>query len=173
MDRWLAGVVSFDVNYRFPAGHVEFTGLHVHDGPAGVAGPVRLPSGLSGNSIVSESGSGNIFLFQIINDPNGVASLNSLIVGLSGWKGKTLPTTFNGSKVTIGSKNAPVIFVSPRLITCAGSRGCACGRASNDISAGHRYKREWREYGYPPDDCGHGSGGVRRRVGPGLRASEL
>src|SRR5260370_19443753 len=76
----LAGVASFDVNYRFPVGHVEFTGLHVHDGAAGVAGPVRLPSGLSGNnSIVSESGFGNIFLYQVVNDPNGVATLNSLV----------------------------------------------------------------------------------------------
>src|SRR5262245_28914177 len=59
----IAGVVSFDVNYRFPAARVEFTGLHVHDGAAGVAGPVRLPSGLTANnSVVSESGFGNIFL---------------------------------------------------------------------------------------------------------------
>src|SRR5262249_9675776 len=132
------------------------------------------------NSVVSESGFGNIFLFQIINDPNGVASLNSLVANperhyanihttvngggaareqlapantalpavtrvghsahagdaaplgligidgtnltkvtgdLSGWKGKTLPLTFNGSKVTIGGRDAPMIFVSPRLIT--------------------------------------------------------
>src|SRR5260370_26541740 len=76
----LAGVASFDVNYRFPASHVEFTGLHVHDGAAGVAGPVRLPSGLSGNnSIGSESGFGKILLYQVVNDPNGVATLNSLV----------------------------------------------------------------------------------------------
>ena len=165
--RWIGGSPVWSVSMSTTASRPATSSSR--DCTCITAGPVWLPSGLSGNSIVSQSGSGYIFLFQIINDPNGVASLNSLIVGLSGWKGKTLPTTFNGSKVTIGSKNAPVIFVSPRLITCAGSRGCACGRAFNDISAGHRYKREWREYGYPPDDCGHGSGGVRRRVGPGLR----
>src|SRR5207244_12880543 len=76
----MAGVTSFDVNYRFPVGHVEFTGLHVHDGAVGVAGPVRLPSGLAAsNAVISETGFGNIFLNQVINDPNGVATLNSLI----------------------------------------------------------------------------------------------
>src|SRR6185295_14664516 len=36
---------------------------------------------------------------------------------LSGWQGKTAPTTFNGTKLTIGGKNAPVLVVSPKLIT--------------------------------------------------------
>src|SRR2546428_189092 len=35
---------------------------------------------------------------------------------LSGWLGKTLPTSFNGSKLTIGGKNAPIIYVSPGQI---------------------------------------------------------
>jgi uncharacterized protein (TIGR03437 family) len=177
----LAGTATFDVNYRFPAERVEFTGLHVHDGAAGVNGPVRLNSGLSAtNSVISESGFGNIYSFQLMTDPAAVATLNSLVVnpenhyvnlhttvngggvireqlrpantaapavtgggnlanltdsapvglititgrnltkvedGLRGWIGKTLPTSFNGTKLTIGGKSAPIIYVSPSQIT--------------------------------------------------------
>ena len=31
--------------------------------------------------------------------------------------GKTLPTTYNGSHLTIGGKSAPILFVSPAMIT--------------------------------------------------------
>lgn len=176
----LAGTTTFDVNYRFPAARVEFTGLHVHDGLAGVAGPVRLNSTLSATtSVVSETGFGNLYYFVTNNDANGVATLNSLVQnpekhylnlhttvngggvvreqllpvnnalpnptsttsaakgttaavgglisifgdnlsktsdGLNGWQGKTLPTTLNGTKVTIGAKNAPLVYVSPSQI---------------------------------------------------------
>jgi uncharacterized protein (TIGR03437 family) len=176
----LAGTATFDVNYRFPAAHVEFTGLHVHDGAAGVAGPVRLNSALgSANPVVSETGFGNIFLFATMSNPNEVATLNSLVQNperhylnlhtsvnpggvvraqltpantalpvvtrggnaangataaagglisifgtslakisndISGWQGTNLPTTFDGVKVTIGGKNAPLLYVSPGQI---------------------------------------------------------
>jgi uncharacterized protein (TIGR03437 family) len=36
-----AGTVFFDVNYRLPAG-AQINGLHIHDGPAGVNGPVTI-----------------------------------------------------------------------------------------------------------------------------------
>jgi CHRD domain./IPT/TIG domain. len=177
----LAGSAIFDVNYRFPAAHVEFTGLHVHDGAATVAGPVRLNSGLSGaNSVISETGFGNVYRFATMSDTAAVATLNSLVQnpenhyvnihttvnpggairaqlaaantalpvvtsggnaadgsasapgglikisgtnlakvtdGLGGWRGKTLPTSFDGSKLTIGGKNAAILFVSPTVIT--------------------------------------------------------
>jgi len=177
----LAGAVTFDVNYRFPVERVEFTGLHVHDGAAGVAGPVRLNSQVSAaNSIVSESGVGNIYIFQLMTDTAAIATLNSLVVNpenhylnlhttvnpggavraqlmpsntalpvvtgggnlanggasapggliaisgrnltkvgttLDGWKGKVLPSAYNGSKLTIGGKNAAIIALSPGQIT--------------------------------------------------------
>ncbi len=56
-----AALVNFDVNYRFPAADVTFTGLHIHEGDGGVNGPVRIDSGLSGtNTVVSANGHGNI-----------------------------------------------------------------------------------------------------------------
>ena len=174
----LAGSTAFDVNFRFPAARVEFVGLHVHDGAAGVAGPVRLNSLItSANSVVSESGFGNIYKFSTVNDTAGVATLNSLVqnperhylnlhttvnasgavraplaaanttlpiitsggnaanggssapaglisiygtnlakvtTDLAGWQGRSLPTSYNGVRATIGGRNAPFInYVSP------------------------------------------------------------
>jgi hypothetical protein len=74
----IAGNVLFDVNYRLP-GDAEITGLHVHDGAAGVNGPVRLDSGLSGvNFLATSTGFGNIFLRANIVTPEGLATLNSV-----------------------------------------------------------------------------------------------
>ena len=75
----LAGVAEFDVNFRFP-GETEFTGLHIHNGPAGVNGPISIESGVTRtNSVRTETGFGNIFRMVTVADATGVATLNSLI----------------------------------------------------------------------------------------------
>ncbi len=75
----LAGVAEFDVNFRFP-GETEFTGLHIHDGPAGANGPVTLDSGLSrANSVKTDTGFGNVFRMVTMSDAAAVATLNSLV----------------------------------------------------------------------------------------------
>jgi len=74
-----AGVVVFDVDYRFP-GAVEFTGLHIHNGAAGTNGPVIINTGLSAaSSVKSETGFGNIFRSVIVADAAGLDTLNSLV----------------------------------------------------------------------------------------------
>ncbi|MFN7921274.1 MAG: CHRD domain-containing protein [Bryobacteraceae bacterium] len=74
-----AGLVVFDADYRFP-GDVEFTGMHVHDGPATDNGPVRLDSGLSSaRSVKSATGFGNIWLASIVSTPEGLATMNSVL----------------------------------------------------------------------------------------------
>ena len=61
---WLRARCNFDINYRFP-GATTFTGLHIHNGAATVAGPVIINTGLSGAStVVSDTGFGNVY-------PNG------------------------------------------------------------------------------------------------------
>jgi hypothetical protein len=45
-ERIAAGSAVFEIEYRFPAS-VTINGLHVHEGAAGVAGPVVLSSGLT------------------------------------------------------------------------------------------------------------------------------
>lgn len=74
----LAGVVDFDVNFRFP-GAAEFTGLHIHDGAAGVNGPVRVDSRITGaNPVATETGFGNIFRPVNVDSGAALATLNSL-----------------------------------------------------------------------------------------------
>lgn len=57
------GTVDFDVAYTFPAAPVTFVGLHLHDAPLGVNGPVVLSSGIGAgaNSISDDDGVGVIF----------------------------------------------------------------------------------------------------------------
>jgi uncharacterized protein (TIGR03437 family) len=177
-----AGSMMFIGSFRFP-GRVEFTGLQVHDGAAGVNGPVRIATStlaLPTSPFVSETGFGTIFDFTGVYDEAGLATLNTIVTDpekvyadlrtttapngavrgqlgppitavpvvtsagnsanggmaapggliriegtnltkitsdLGPWFGKTLPTTYNGSHLTIGGKNAPIFFVSPAMIT--------------------------------------------------------
>jgi uncharacterized protein (TIGR03437 family) len=43
-------------------------------------------------------------------------NLAKVAVDLRGWAGKTIPTSLNGASVTIGGKNAPLIYVSSTQI---------------------------------------------------------
>ncbi|MEO8368274.1 MAG: CHRD domain-containing protein [Candidatus Solibacter sp.] len=56
-----AGSVFFDVNYRLPSA-ATFNGLHLHDGPKGVNGPVSVPMipTYDGNT-VTDTGFGNYY----------------------------------------------------------------------------------------------------------------
>lgn len=69
----------FDVNYRFP-GEVLFNGLHIHNGPSNVNGPVTINTGLSGAApVMSSTGTGNIFIPVNVTTTAGLATLNSLL----------------------------------------------------------------------------------------------
>ncbi len=76
-----AARVTFDVNYRFPAAAVTFTGLHIHDAAAGVNGPVTINSGLGAGdrSVVSMNGFGNIWRTTNVFGGQALASLNALL----------------------------------------------------------------------------------------------
>jgi len=75
-----AGTAIFDVNFRgFPA-TTTFTGLHIHDGPAGVAGNVTINTGLGGaNTIVSDTGNGNVYKTVTVSTTAGINTLNSIV----------------------------------------------------------------------------------------------
>jgi len=76
-----AGTAIFDINFRgFPAA-TAFTGLHIHDGPAGIAGPVTINTGLSaGNTLVTDSGNGNAYKFVTVTPgTTGLATLSSIV----------------------------------------------------------------------------------------------
>lgn len=70
-----SALMLFDVNYRFP-GETTFTGLHIHQGPAGENGPVRIDTGLSGaNPVMSPTGHGNIFRMVRLGDGAALEAL--------------------------------------------------------------------------------------------------
>lgn len=75
----IGGRFEYNINYRFP-GAAEFTGLHIHNGDAGVNGPVTLNSGLAlADGEATESGFGNISRFGLTVSEAGLATLNSML----------------------------------------------------------------------------------------------
>lgn len=92
------GTAIFDVNFRgFPA-PTTFIGLHIHNGPAGVAGPVTISSGLGGppNSATSDSGNGNVYKIVTAATTAGIATLNQYVVQDPSQAYVNLHTTVNG-----------------------------------------------------------------------------
>ena len=80
-----AGVTDFNLNFCFPDA-VEFTGLHIHEGAAGIAGPVRISSGLSGtDTVASDSGFGNVFRQSLVGDLAGVSTLDAITGNPAGY----------------------------------------------------------------------------------------
>jgi uncharacterized protein (TIGR03437 family) len=82
-----AGVVVFDVNYRGFTAIKNFSGLHLHTGPAGVAGPVTIPSGVAGGAlavIVDPTGNGNIYRNVNVTTTAAIAALNLLVQNPNG-----------------------------------------------------------------------------------------
>jgi uncharacterized protein (TIGR03437 family) len=78
-----AGTTNFDVNARFPAA-ITFTGLHIHNGPAGVAGPVTVGTDVGANNVASDA-NGNISINRWVTsgDAAGVATLNNVLANPS------------------------------------------------------------------------------------------
>ncbi|MSV29109.1 MAG: hypothetical protein EXQ52_10265 [Bryobacterales bacterium] len=87
-------------------------------GPAITALPVVTAAANSANGTAPAPG-GLISLYgtnlsKVISDP--FDSRLYFTPGLTGWFGKALPISYNGTKVTIGGKNAPLAYVSPTQI---------------------------------------------------------
>src|SRR5258706_4433596 len=75
-----AGTAIFDVNFRGFLAGTTFTGLHIHDGSAIVAGGVTINTGLSTtNTIVSDTGNGNVYRLVTVTTTPGIATLNSIV----------------------------------------------------------------------------------------------
>jgi len=73
-----SGTVTFDVDYRYPS-PVTITGLHIHNGAAGVNGPIVIDTGINGAATaITNATRGNIFRVVEVNTPAGIAALNGL-----------------------------------------------------------------------------------------------
>ena len=80
-----AGAVNFGLLPRFPAA-ATFTGLHIHNGAAGVAGPVTIPTDLGSANVTSDTGVATIQLNRQPGTPgvNGsgvLVTLNFTAIG--------------------------------------------------------------------------------------------
>lgn len=99
-----SGTVTFDVDYRIPAGST-ISGLHIHSAAAGVNGGVVIDSGLNGStrSITTPTGRGNIFRIADIDSTNtaGLAVLTSLMADPTKFY-VNLHTTTNGGGLIRG-----------------------------------------------------------------------
>jgi hypothetical protein len=89
--------VDFDISTQF-SGATTFTGLHIHEGPAGTNGPVVLSSGLS--SVTDDDGIGVIFSRGTFSglDP-GLAALDRLAQNPAGFYVNLHTTQFPGGAV--------------------------------------------------------------------------
>ena len=77
-----AGSMMFIGSFRFPQAHVEFTGVQLHDGSAGVNGPVRIAtSGLALPTapFVSETGFGHHLRFHRRLRPRRARHTNTIV----------------------------------------------------------------------------------------------
>lgn len=72
------GAVIFDEDVRFPSG-TTVTATHIHDGPAGVNGPVIIDSQLRSSPLLVNDGTGNIYRLVSVADTAGLATLNSMV----------------------------------------------------------------------------------------------
>ena len=78
------------MNYRGFAAGTTITGLHIHQGPAGVSAGIVFPTDVNGttNKVVTDTGNGNIFKIVTIASAAGIKALNQLvqITARKGWK---------------------------------------------------------------------------------------
>jgi uncharacterized protein (TIGR03437 family) len=78
-------LVLYSVNFRFP-GETTFTGLHIHEGAAGINGPVRIDSGITGaNNVVSTDGFGNVTRTFNAGTEAALAAVNGLLANPEGY----------------------------------------------------------------------------------------
>ena len=109
-----SGVVTFDVDYRLPAGSI-ISGLHIHNGAAGVSGPVVIGTDINGNtrSITSPTGRGNVFRVVDVDNANatGMTALNGLFTDPTQYY-VNIHTTTNSSGLMRGqlSKDTYAFF---------------------------------------------------------------
>ncbi len=97
----VSGSVDFYVNHAFP-GATTFTGLHIHNGAAGVNGPVRIDTGITGAApVTSASGAGVIDRQAQVRPENAdsVATLRGMFENPSNYYANLHTTTNPGGAI--------------------------------------------------------------------------
>src|SRR5262249_26502547 len=92
-DQITGGVVDFNIFFNF-AGATNFVGLHIHEGPAGVAAPVVIPTNLSAANPVQHGGGPGTILRQVVVTDG--ALLGRLLANPGGFYANIHNTAFPG-----------------------------------------------------------------------------
>jgi uncharacterized protein (TIGR03437 family) len=98
----------------------HYVNIHSTTDPGGAA-RAQLGTPLSGPAQIEAVIAANNDKTATTVAPGGLISiygqrLVKVASGLEGWEGRTLPTSFNGTTVTIGGRPAPIVYVGPGQI---------------------------------------------------------
>src|SRR5438105_2746958 len=109
-----AATVTFDIDYQITS-NLTFTGLHIHNGPAGQNGPVVIDTGISGtNSVAAAIGSGKIT--RVVNyastDTNGIKFVTGLLATPENYY-VNIHSTLNPGGVMRGQLQASRLIFRP------------------------------------------------------------
>jgi hypothetical protein len=109
-----AATVTFDIDYTITSA-LTFTGLHIHNGPAGVNAPVVIDTGISGtNTVAGPAGSGKIT--RVVNyastDTNGIRFVTGLLATPSNYY-VNIHTTVNPGGFMRGQLQASRLILRP------------------------------------------------------------
>jgi len=91
----VTGEVRFDINHAFP-GDQTFTGLHIHNGPAGVNAGVVIGTDLSGANPLNVSAPGRIVKWVPIRTPVQLAALQGVFTNPAGYYVNIHTSVFGG-----------------------------------------------------------------------------
>jgi uncharacterized protein (TIGR03437 family) len=114
---WTPGILNLAVLEditKNPENH--YVNIHTSTDPGGVS-RAQLAPAVTSVGTVAAAISANLDKTATTVAPGGLISifgtnLAKVAVDLSGWQGRTLPSLLNGTRVTIGGKAAPILFVS-------------------------------------------------------------
>ena len=118
---WTPGLLSIDtLNDIVSNPENHYANIHTSLDPAGSA-RVQLAPIVSAVPTIGGAISANLDKNATTVAPGGLisifgANLTKVATDLSGWAGRVLPSTLNGTSVTIGGKNAAIIYVGPGQI---------------------------------------------------------
>lgn len=125
------GNVTFTVDYNFP-GATTFTGLHIHEGPAGVAAGVVINTGINGaaSALVSPTGKGLVSITVPITTAAQIGALTRCIANPTGFY-VNIHTTLNGGGAVRGQLTSlsrpPVIAQSSKYVLPTGNANATFG----------------------------------------------
>ncbi|HWP84582.1 MAG TPA: CHRD domain-containing protein, partial [Terriglobia bacterium] len=109
----VAGTVHFDIDYNFPA-PVVVRGLHIHEGGAGVNGPIRIDTGITPSATVAAQGAGNLFRTVEVTGGAALTALSGLLANPAGFYVNLHTTEHTGGlmrdQLQVAAQPNPVVF---------------------------------------------------------------